>query len=45
MQELHSQRTEVKPMRQEINNREYRKEVIKNLLRKLHAGQTADEVR
>ena len=32
-------------MSQEINNREYRKNVIKDLLRKLHAGQTVDDVK
>ena len=32
-------------MSQEINNREYRKEVLKNLLRKLHSGQTVDDVK
>ncbi len=32
-------------MSQEINNREYRKNVIKELLKKLHAGQTADDVK
>lgn len=32
-------------MSQEINNREYRKSVIKDLLRKLHAGQTVDDVK
>ena len=32
-------------MSQEINNREYRKNVIKNLLRKLHDGQTVDDVK
>ena len=32
-------------MSQEINNREYRKNVIKELLRKLHAGQTVDDVK
>ena len=32
-------------MSQEINNREYRKNVIKALLRKLHAGQTVDDVK
>ncbi len=32
-------------MSQEINNREYRKEVIKGLLEKLHAGQTVEEVK
>ncbi len=32
-------------MSQEINNREYRKNVIKGLLRKLHAGQTVDDVK
>ena len=28
-----------------INNREYRKKVIKDLLRKLHAGATVDDVK
>ena len=32
-------------MSQEINNHEYRKQVIKDLLRKLHAGQTVDDVK
>lgn len=32
-------------MSQEINNREYRKNVIKDLLRRLHAGQTVDDVK
>ena len=32
-------------MSQEINNREYRKHVIKDLLRKLHEGQTVDDVK
>ncbi len=32
-------------MSQEINNREYRKNVIKDLLRKLHEGQTVDDVK
>ncbi len=32
-------------MSQEINNREYRKKVIKNLLSDLHAGKTVDEVK
>ncbi len=32
-------------MSQEINNREYRKNVIKGLLRKLHEGQTVDDVK
>lgn len=32
-------------MSQEINNREYRKNVIKELLHKLHAGQTVDDVK
>ena len=32
-------------MSQEINNREYRKNVIKDLLRKLHSGQTVDDVK
>ena len=32
-------------MSQEINNREHRKEVLKDLLRKLHSGQTVDDVK
>lgn len=32
-------------MSQELNNREYRKEVLKDLLRKLHSGQTVDDVK
>jgi DUF438 domain-containing protein len=32
-------------MSQEINNREYRKKVIKDLLSQLHAGKTVDEVK
>ncbi len=32
-------------MSQEINNREYRKNVIKGLLQKLHDGQTVDDVK
>lgn len=32
-------------MSQEINNREYRKQTIQELLRKLHAGQTVDDVK
>ncbi|MEL7610373.1 MAG: DUF438 domain-containing protein [Bacillota bacterium] len=32
-------------MSQEINNREYRKNVIKDLLYKLHSGKTVDEVK
>lgn len=32
-------------MSQEINNREYRKKVIKDLIAQLHAGKTADEVK
>ena len=32
-------------MSQEINNREYRKKVIKDLLAQLHAGKTVDEVK
>jgi DUF438 domain-containing protein len=32
-------------MSQEINNREYRKRVIKDLIAQLHAGKTADEVK
>lgn len=32
-------------MSQEINNREYRKNVIKSLLQKLHEGQTIDDVK
>ncbi len=32
-------------MSKEINNREYRKKVIKDLLHKLHKGQTVDEVK
>ncbi len=32
-------------MSQEINNREYRKQVIKELIRQLHAGKSVDEVK
>ncbi len=32
-------------MSQEINNREYRKQVIKDLLKQLHAGKSVDEVK
>lgn len=32
-------------MSQEINNREYRKQVIKELLKQLHAGKSVDEVK
>ncbi len=32
-------------MSQEINNREYRKQVIKDLIRQLHAGKSVDEVK
>lgn len=32
-------------MSQEINNREYRKQVIKDLLSQLHAGKTVDDVK
>ena len=32
-------------MSQEINNREHRKEILKDLLRKLHSGQTVDDVK
>ncbi len=32
-------------MSQEINNREYRKQVVKDLLSQLHAGKTVDEVK
>ena len=32
-------------MSQEINNREYRKQVIKDLLKQLHAGKGVDEVK
>ncbi len=32
-------------MSQEINNREYRKQVIKDLLKQLHAGRSVDEVK
>lgn len=32
-------------MSQEINNREYRKQVIKDLIKQLHAGKSVDEVK
>ena len=32
-------------MSKEINNREYRQQVIKDLIRQLHEGKTVDEVK